>query len=809
MKLKKNIFISKSDTLKTLQNNLKKSSILPLFDFTVDEWDADSSKILKKIEQKFSSKKIIVRSSASGEDSIHSSKAGEFLSIQNIIPTEKKSVTNAITNVIDSYGTLNDTLKNKVLIQEQAKNIISSGVSFSQTIDGSPYFIINYEEGSSTDGVTQGKINNMIKIFRNTDITKLELKWSYLISAIKEIEKFFQNKTLDIEFGITADHEILIFQVRPLIGVSEISSSDLESKIQEHIKSIHKELFSKLKNQRKLKKIILSDMADWNPVEIIGNQSNQLDYSLYDYLIMNNVWHKGRTNIGYFDVSPFPLMKRIGLKSYVDVFGSFNSLTPKNINNNIREKLVQYYCEQLKKFPFLHDKIEFELVFSCFDLTTNDKLIQLKQYGFSEDEIKHIESGLIDFTNNLLKKFPTLMDNSKHSIDSLNHRFVEISGILEKSNKTYRDYLDAVNHLLRDCIEFGTIPFSSMARVAFISNSMLKSLSTVGLLKDNEILSIMNSIKTPLSELRDDITLLSEKKLDKTKFFAKYGHLRPGTYDITAPRYDQSDHFPSDLQISFKKSNLFHKLDDALIESYFEKYSVDFNELNFSNFLLSSISMREELKFNFTKNLSLALEYLALAGKKLGFTRDDISYLDIETILNSYQNCSPNDLPLLWKSLIEKEKQNYSFSKHLILPSIIYDETDLEIIRYFLAKPNFITKKSLSGSIVNISISDTNDVSGKIVLLENADPGYDWIFTQNPLGLITKYGGAASHMAIRCSEVNLPAAIGCGDLIYQKLSDAEKILLDCSNEQIIVLDSASIDEESEIKKTLKSIGYIK
>ena len=93
--------------------------------------------------------------------------------------------------------------------------------------------------------------------------------------------------------------------------------------------------------------------------------------------------------------------------------------------------------------------------------------------------------------------------------------------------------------------------------------------------------------------------------------------------------------------------------------------------------------------------------------------------------------------------------------------------------------------------------------------MENADPGYDWIFTQNPLGLITKYGGAASHMAIRCSEINLPAAIGCGDLIYQKFSDAEKVLLDCSNEQIIVLDSVSIDEESEIKKTLKSIGYIK
>jgi phosphoenolpyruvate-protein kinase (PTS system EI component) len=145
----------------------------------------------------------------------------------------------------------------------------------------------------------------------------------------------------------------------------------------------------------------------------------------------------------------------------------------------------------------------------------------------------------------------------------------------------------------------------------------------------------------------------------------------------------------------------------------------------------------------------------------------------------------------------------------MVFPSIISCENDLEIINYFVTKPNFITKKSLSGNIENISISNSQDISGKIILLENADPGYDWIFTQNPLALITKYGGAASHMAIRCSEINLPAAIGCGDLIYQKLLNANKVLLDCSNEQIIILDSSSPDEESEIKKTLKSIGYIK
>jgi len=394
-------------------------------------------------------------------------------------------------------------------------------------------------------------------------------------------------------------------------------------------------------------------------------------------------------------------------------------------------------------------------------------------------------------------------------MEYLKNHYDEVIENLEKSEKTHKHYLNATNQLLTDCIEFGTLPFSTMARIAFIANSMLRSLQIKGILKEHEISLFMNSIKTPLSELRCDIELLIKKKLNKTNFLKKYGHLRPGTYDITASRYDQLDHFPLDLKISFKTSESFYKLDDLSIKKQFEKNCIYFNELNFSDFVLQSISLREELKFHFTRNLSLALEYLASAGEKLGFTRSDMSHLDIETILNSYKNYSFNDLSSLWKSLIEEDQQTSSFLEKLVLPSIIFSENDLEIIKYFITKPNYITKKSLSGRIVNLSISDTQNISGKIVLLENADPGYDWIFTQNPLALITKYGGSASHMAIRCSEINLPAAIGCGDLIYQKLLNANKVLLDCSNEQIIVLDSSSPDEESEVKKTLKSIGYIK
>ena len=97
----------------------------------------------------------------------------------------------------------------------------------------------------------------------------------------------------------------------------------------------------------------------------------------------------------------------------------------------------------------------------------------------------------------------------------------------------------------------------------------------------------------------------------------------------------------------------------------------------------------------------------------------------------------------------------------------------------------------------------------KLVLLENADPGYDWIFTKNPAGLLTKYGGVASHMAIRCAEIGLPAAIGCGDLLYEQLQKSSKVLLDCKHEKITILENSKIDEYVEERKILKSLGYIK
>ena len=40
-------------------------------------------------------------------------------------------------------------------------------------------------------------------------------------------------------------------------------------------------------------------------------------------------------------------------------------------------------------------------------------------------------------------------------------------------------------------------------------------------------------------------------------------------------------------------------------------------------------------------------------------------------------------------------------------------------------------------------------------------------------------------MAIRCAEFELPAAIGCGELIFEDVINKKIIILDCENEIIV------------------------
>ena len=550
-------------------------------------------------------------------------------------------------------------------------------------------------------------------------------------------------------------------------------------------------------------------MTDWNPAEIIGNNPRNLDYSLYDYIIMKSAWHEGRSAIGYNQLKNSPLMKKFGNKPYVDVRRSFNSLLPNNINNKLKKKLVNYYLKKLNKFPYLHDKSEFEILFTCYDFSIKTKLNQLKNFNFTKNEIKEIEINLLDFTNKIIQNFPQTSIRCNSSINHLKENRQKIFMKLNNSKQDYYDLLVAAEALLDDCKEHGTKPFSTMARLSFIASTILKSLVGSNLLSKEHYDEFMQSIETPLSKFQNDVIKFQNKKMRKVDFLKKYGHLRPGTYDITTPRYEHNHQFLENLNLKYLplKRNLSKK---NQLKKILKKHNLEFAKINLFDFIEQAIIGREELKFLFTKNLSDSLELLAEAGKKLNLSRDDLSYLDITLILKNYKHYEKDNLIKNWKNKISSEKTKFIVHQNLELPPLISSKNDFEIITYPISEPNYVTNKKISSQLIHHDeISNNVMLENKIVLLENADPGYDWIFSHNLLGLITKYGGVASHMAIRCAEIGLPAAIGCGEIIYENLCNSSKVMLDCKNHQILILENKMIENFTEEKLILKSLGYIK
>jgi phosphohistidine swiveling domain-containing protein len=104
------------------------------------------------------------------------------------------------------------------------------------------------------------------------------------------------------------------------------------------------------------------------------------------------------------------------------------------------------------------------------------------------------------------------------------------------------------------------------------------------------------------------------------------------------------------------------------------------------------------------------------------------------------------------------------------------------------SRPNYVTLKKVVGPPVAVtSETDPSSLGGRIAMIDSADPGYDWIFARSISGLITKYGGAGSHMAIRAAEFDLPAAIGCGEALFSRLSNANVVEINCAEKYAIAL----------------------
>lgn len=765
---------TKGRNLEFLSKTQLKTNILPQMILTKKDFDQLVDETI--IKEHFRETNLFaIRSSSIHEDQ-EVSNAGKFLTILNV--TQDKLI-DACAKVFSSYDLI--TNQSEVLIQPYISDSQFSGVVFTKDPGTrSPYYVVNYHIGSNTSSVTSGFDNDETVVI----VPELEINYenypnipflSDLLGIIKVLVELMDNDSIDIEF-LVKDESVFILQVRSLfneptlIGKTDFLNliEEIKAKVQE-VQNSHPYLYGDYS--------ILGVMPDWNPAELLGIRPNTLALSLFKELISDQIWAYERYKFGYRDLRSFPLLVEINGQPYIDTRVSFNSLLPHDLNQQTGRILISSYLEKLSHNQELHDKVEFEIIHSSYTFTLKEKL---KQEGIlSNKQQVELFDSLKNLTSKIIQSKPYGLEHSQEKSFPLEYRYKEIvTSNLSIQSRIY--------WLIEDCKRYGTLPFAGVARAAFIATNIFESLIEKEVLDQELVSSFISSSNTITTDLLFDLSIMS-----KEDFLDRYGHLRPGTFDILVDNYNQgfdkyfsSSKGGSNSQTKDKdKAKVFNAIFTKL-ESTNIFTDLPFSTFEFLKFAQQSIFLREHLKFNFSKNISKILELISEFGEQLGYTREDMSFSEIGLFRKPTQTVTAIRNELHNQITTGKEK---SIKSHAIwLPPLITGPIDVGFFVSPRILPNYITQKKIHGLVVSGN-EIFGEISGKIALIESADPGFDWIFGKGICGLITAYGGVNSHMAIRANELGIPAIIGIGEKQFQIFRSKSSIFIDCLNRKFEML----------------------
>ncbi len=800
--LARTVFGSKARTLERIKPLITRAVVLEQVRFSADEWVRDPQRIMTAVTRAFGERPVVVRSSAHAEDGHTRSCAGRFRSVLDVPANDPARVREAVAEVTDSF--IADGRRahsaDEVFIQPQVRDLAASGVLLTRDLEtGAPYYVLNIDRRSGrSDTVTSGceEPYDTIYISRRADPERLPHDLGTCVAVGRELEALMHLQSLDIEFGIDRAGHAYLFQVRPITARSptfELADEDLHEELDRiteflegHLRP-HPHLFGET--------TLFGTMPDWNPAEMIGTAPRPLALSLYQRLIGDRAWAAARAQIGYRDVRPEPLIVALGGRPYVDVRASLNSFLPDGLEPELGARWVEHGLAMLKSEPHLHDKIEFEVAITCLTFDADAQARRLAAAGLTGAQISRFRKRLLALTDGVLVGRLAPIAAQQASLSRLSPRRARLVTGREALLPTLARSL---HHLLEDCEGYGLVPFSILARYAFISIALLQSLRACGVFSQEEYETILRSIPTVAGELSRDLRRLAAGELSTERFLARYGHLRPSSYDITSPSYAAAP----ELYLG-QSGGSAAPCDGARVEAaaeLFEQYRAPINrllrELGFTcraaqlrDFIVGSIPAREEAKFEFMKNVDAALGTIAALSEQMGLTPEEASYLTIERWSRFATNSPSGAAGVQLRREVEFAKKRWNLTCAIRLPHLITSTRELEVFQLEEWTPNFVsTRRVVAPPVVLEGRPAGMDLGGRIVLIRAADPGYDWIFGHAIAGLITQYGGVASHMAIRAAEFGLPAAVGCGERIFERLRGARLIELDCAHRTVRAIE---------------------
>lgn len=777
-------FGTKAETLAKLQPLVKTATIPDLVFFTLRDWLAAPDDRLAELQARFRDKTLVVRSSALSEDSATTSMAGKFESILSVPASSLLDLRAAVDQVARSMP---GHPLDKILVQEMAQGMQVSGVIMTFDLSrGAPYYCIDFDdETGRTDVVTSGSgAHKSLYIYRGGEPGHIKSsRVAAFLRLAQELEQICVCPALDIEFGMDSRGDLFLFQVRRIV-LADNWHPVIERRVARQLE--HVERFLEARSQPRAglagRRTILAVMPDWNPAEIIGTNPRPLASSLYRELITESVWCRSRAAMGYRDLQNTDLMILIAGHPYIDVRNSFNSFLPAGLSGDTAETLVNAWLDRLEACPELHDKVEFEIVPTCIDFTFESDFHARYPGLLWVEEFHALRDGLTRLTRSALTPGAanTLDDALETSARLARTELPQIA------DAPYA-HLERARSLIESCRDKGTYSFAIAARHAFIAEALLRSAVRMGGLKADRLEQFKRTIVTVSGTMLDDYRKVLAGAQDRGHFFANYGHLRPGTYEITSLRYDERD----DLFQEAGEIRPAAAVDTFILTSR-EESEIDallsdaglgvVSAQGLFDYAAKAIAAREKIKFDFTRVLSGAMSHLLRWGNKNGLSRDDLSFLKWRDIADQISVPRLEELDRYFLDQSHAARRDMTEFQTLKFAHIIARPRDIFVATLNRSVPNFVGLGVAQGPVTRLTAQSPSNLSltGAIVCIDSADPGFDWIFTKGIAALVTRFGGANSHMAVRCAELAIPAAIGCGDQIFDQIAGASQAELNCA-----------------------------
>lgn len=768
---------SKARTLERLLSAAPRPFVVdPFVVFAVSEWDQNSSDVLDRIQAADLGPLVVVRSSATTEDVDRTIPPGLFRSALNVHTADRAALTTAVLGVIASYDRHPEIARqrasNEVIVQAQLRTPRLSGIV--QAGSGSAYLHVDYDdESGSTDNVTAGRSCKSIEIVADVSF-ELPEPWSAVRKTAAAVEEITGGGAVVIEFAVSRDGFVHVFQSRKLTdpavkGFAGGARDTLRAAL----------------NQCVVSRAVWSDMADWNPAELVGNRPQPLAVSLYRFLITDKAWLDGRSSLGYRRIQPAELVQTIACKPYVNVGSSFLSLTPRALSQRVADLLVKDRLEFLRSKPWLHDKVETQVLFTVADVCVPSRTGALRARGVDHADVLEIEAALRTLTSSLVRdqrRWAAEDSALSAGLGSMQRRSVDAQTLAS----------DILLNLIR-CRDFGVVPFARHARLAFVARDLIARLRDAGAISPAWETQWWTGIRTIVHDVVQAIAEMSSGTMSRRAFNKRFGHLRGRTFDICSPRYDSFEAFPTSESIPASPLNEFESVDGVIpsVDAAFRAAGLSIGARDFFRFAVESTQFRESLKLAFSLLLSDVIEAIADLGELYGVQRDAMAFCTLDELQQLATQARPSDDGRAWlRDVTAARRAEWTDARSIVLPDLILSDADLLLVRSLPGQPNFITTKTSEGNVAVVndrSAIGGQSLDGKIVAIEAAEPGFDWIFAFRLAGLVTKYGGATSHMAIRCAQMQVPAAIGCGDTLFNRLTDGVRVRLECASERLLIL----------------------